>query len=114
MNNSVCEGARYVWEMFNNNTQKYYSIRGDDLLPNDFVNPCGFIAKSYFTGKGLYVLRLNFYINLDKYEIVRKDTGKKIAINETNIANNYDREKVFKRHPNYTKLQWVDVENGII
>jgi len=50
LNNSLCEGARYVWEMFNNDTSKYYSRAGVRLNHYDFVNPCGFIAKSLFSG----------------------------------------------------------------
>ncbi len=37
---------------------------------------------------------------------------KRVKINQTNIANNYDLDHMFKRHKNYSTLQWIDVEDG--
>ena len=36
-----------------------------------------------------------------------------VKIDETMIANDYDRQYMFKRHPDYEKTQWYDVEDGI-
>lgn len=35
-----------------------------------------------------------------------------MKINQTGIANEYDKKYMFKRNPNYTTLQWIDVEDG--
>jgi len=50
-NNSKCDGAIYMNEMFDNDTSKYKTFTGKALKANDFANPCGLVAKSFFNGK---------------------------------------------------------------
>jgi len=47
---SRCEGAQYMYEMFDNDTSKYKSYTNKTLKGEDFANPCGLIAKSFFNG----------------------------------------------------------------
>jgi hypothetical protein len=97
-NNSKCEGARFVKEIFDYDETKYKTFKNETLKADDFANPCGLIAKSYFN---------------DTYELYADDQVR-VAVDETMIANNYDRDYVFKRHSDFAKLQWADVENGKI
>lgn len=96
-NNSKCDGAIYMKEIFNNDESKYFSVGKKRLKPDDFANPCGLIAKSFFN---------------DTYSLFNNTTNSNVFINESGIANSYDKDYMFKRHPNYQDIQWVDVENG--
>lgn len=49
-NNSKCEGAVYMWEMFDNDTSKYFTYTGVPLNGTSFANPCGLVAKCMFNG----------------------------------------------------------------
>lgn len=94
-----CEGAKYVSEIFDNVTSKYYTWMNVSLKGSDIANPCGLIAKSIFNDT-------NYKLYTSK--------GENIYINETNIANDYDKKYMFKRTADYKNLQWIDVENGKI
>ncbi len=96
-NNSRCEGARYMSEIFDNDTLRYKTWVGKNLSGDDFANPCGLIAKSYFN---------------DTDFNLKNSKGDLITINETDIANDYDKKYMFKRHDDSKNLQWIDVENG--
>lgn len=96
-NNSRCEGAKYVKEIFDYDESRYKTFTGKPLSGDEFANPCGLIAKSYFN---------------DTYKMYDSN-GKNLGIDETGIANNYDKEYMFKRNPDADTLQWIDVENGI-
>jgi hypothetical protein len=109
-NNSKCRGAQYVSEMFDNDTSRYLTQWGEPLKGSDYANPCGLIAKAFFNGKYYYFKFINNKI--DTYRLYDKNV-KPIDINQSHIANDYDRDYMYKRHPNYTKLQWMDVEDGI-
>jgi hypothetical protein len=65
------------------------------LNGTDVANPCGLIAKSIFN---------------DNYTLY-DPTGAGIFINETGIANEFDRQYMYKRDANYTYTQWLDVED---
>jgi hypothetical protein len=97
-NNTKCDGARYVKEIFDNDSSRYKTFTGKPLNGDDFANPCGLVAKSVFN---------------DTFEFYDNTNSTKININETDIANNFDKQFMFKRNPEYDKLQWVDVEDGI-
>ena len=62
------------------------------------------IAKSFFNDT--YKL----------FSVSKDDNGNeiknKININETDIANDYDKKYMFKNHPDYKNIQWIDVTNG--
>jgi hypothetical protein len=96
-NNTSCAEATYVREIFDGNITKYKTFTGKPLKGDDFANPCGLIAKSIFN---------------DTYELFDKDLQKTVFINETDITTDYERKYMFKRHPDYDSLQWIDVENG--
>ncbi len=49
-NSKICKGGQYIWQIFNNDTSKYKTKSGNPLKANDFANPCGLIAKSFFNG----------------------------------------------------------------
>ncbi len=95
-NNSICEGAIYMSEMFDNNTARYKTYTGKPLKGSDFANPCGLIAKSYF--------------NDTEFKIINSK-GEEQVIDEKNIANEYDVKYMFKRNEKSEDLQWIDVEN---
>jgi hypothetical protein len=96
-NNSACEGARLMSEMFDGDETKYKTYKNILLNKTSFANPCGLIAKAYFT---------------DEYEII-DNNNKKINITSEGIANEYDKKYVFKRYKNNPEnFQWIDVENG--
>jgi hypothetical protein len=59
-NNTKCSGARYIYEIFNNDTSKYKTFTGKPLKPTDFANPCGFVAKSFFNGKLIDKKKIHF------------------------------------------------------
>jgi len=52
-----------------------------------------------------------YFDKLDTYKLYDLEVNE-IKINDTGIAHRFDRDYMFKRHPNYTKLQWRDVEDG--
>jgi len=66
----------------------------------------------------LMVITLFLKTTLDTYKISSEAAGIKqvtpITINETGIANAYDMEVMYKRHQNHSKIQWIDMKNGII
>lgn len=95
--NSKCVGAKYVWEIFDNITSLYKTYTGNPLNGDDYANPCGLIAKSYF--------------NDTNFKVVDSKENE-IFINEKGIANDYDRQFMFKRLANSSLTQWIDVENG--
>jgi hypothetical protein len=91
-----CEKALYVKDIFNNDPSKYLSVGGFPLNPDSIANPCGKIARSYFN---------------ERYAIFSLDKNKKIEINETGIASQYDIDTMYKREDNYTYKQWIDVKD---
>lgn len=95
-NNSKCEGARYIHEIFDNDTSRYFTYTGHPLKGDDYANPCGLIAKSFF--------------NDSEYTLVNSKNFS-IDIDDTDIANEYDRKYMFKRHQDSALKQWMDVEN---
>lgn len=91
-----CEGALFMSEIFDNDTSKYKTWSGKRLKGSDVANPCGLIAKSYFT---------------DTYTLLN-DKAIAVTINEIGISNDYDRQYMFKRYNESDTRQWIDVENG--
>lgn len=55
-NNSRCDGAKFVYEIFNNDSSKYITPWGKPLKGEDYANPCGLAAKSFFNGKSFFIL----------------------------------------------------------
>lgn len=106
-NNIECSGAILMSEMFNNDESKYYSVGGRKMKGDEYANPCGLIAKSFFNDT--YELYKNKFDNSDTNVY-----DKKIFINDTGIANKYDKEYMFKNHKDYKQNQWIDVTNGKI
>ena len=53
------------------------------------------------------------YLNVDTYKLINDQNDKWIDINETGIANKYDMDVMYLRHPNHTRIQWMDMKNGI-
>jgi hypothetical protein len=53
--NTKCAGAKYMSEMFDNNTSKYKTYTGLPLNGDDLANPCGLIAKSMFNGINIFI-----------------------------------------------------------
>jgi len=104
-NNSECAGAITMSEMFNNDESKYISVGGRKMNGSEFASPCGLIAKSFFNDT--YEL---FYEDRDNNGKIGK---RSISINETAIANNYDKIYMFHNHKDYKENQWIDVTNGI-
>jgi hypothetical protein len=81
-------------EMFDD-PKMYRTYTGKPLSPDDFANPCGLIARAYFN---------------EEYELYNPKSLR-VPINETDIANIFDRSDFFKRNVNSSDLQWIDVEN---
>jgi hypothetical protein len=96
-NNTICEGGVYVKDVFDDDSSRYKTFTGKPLKGDDFANPCGLAAKSVFN---------------DTFSLFDSDLQRAIDINETDIANDYDKKHMFKRHSDYDNLQWFDVENG--
>ena len=94
--NDICEGAKYLYEMFDNDSSKYFTYTGNSLKGEDYANPCGLIAKSMFN---------------DTNFILRNSQGREIKINDTDITNDYYRKYMFKKIKNSTSIQWMDVTN---
>lgn len=85
-------------EMFDGDESKYKTYTNKRLTKDTYANPCGLIAKAYFTDE--YEL---FDENSTKLEILNKD-----------IANEYDKKYVYKRYKRKPEdIQWIDVEDGI-
>lgn len=55
------------------------------------------------------MVKIPINFKIDTFRI--SNSSGNITLNETGIANSYEREYSFKRNPNYTYLQWMDVEN---
>lgn len=89
---------QYISEVFDNVTSKYLSINGTPLTNNTLANPCGKIARAFFT---------------DTYKLYNNSATKdrQIYINETNIANPYDVQYMYKQASNANQTQWIDVTN---
>lgn len=94
--NDNCKGAKFVWEMFDNDTTKYKTYTNKPLKGEDYANPCGLIAKSMFN---------------DTNFVLKNSKGSIIKINDTDITNDYDRKYMFKKIKNSTDIQWIDVTN---
>jgi len=92
-------------EMFNGDESKYYAVGGRKMSGGDYANPCGLIAKSFFTD----TYKLYSESEDSNGEVQRRD----VFIDETGIANNYDRNYMFKNNKEYKQIQWIDVTNGI-
>lgn len=90
-----CKGAKFVSEIFNNDTSKYKTYWGKPLKGSDYANPCGLTAKAFFN---------------DTFSISDK-IGNSLYMNETGIANYYEKSTFYKRLDNHTDAQWMDVEN---
>lgn len=41
-------------------------------------------------------------------------SGDNITLNETGIANHFEKNTFYKRYQNYTTTQWLDVTDGMI
>jgi hypothetical protein len=72
------------------------------LTDADVANPCGLIAKYYFTGKSIF--------NLDTFEI-KDSQGNKLDINESNIAHSVDRDYKFRLPKDSADLVWKNYED---
>lgn len=81
-----------------------YANKSLILNPDDVANPCGLVAKSYFTGKKEYNFRI-----LDTYELYVNGQN---VIDETGIAWQSDIDNKFKKPYNSENIQWMDVTNG--
>jgi hypothetical protein len=82
------------------------SVSGKKLDPEAPANPCGLVAKSFFT---------------DKFTLLKKDAKSKIDMNENGIAwqsdidnkfKNYDGSSNSKIKGNWEDLQWKNVTDG--
>lgn len=82
------------------------SVSGKDLDLDAPANPCGLVAKSYFT---------------DKFTLYQQDGKTKVPMSETGIAwqsdidnkfKNYDGSSNSKYKGNWQDYQWTDVTNG--
>jgi hypothetical protein len=62
----------HIKDIFGNDTSKYKTYWGKPLNGDDYANPCGLVAKSYFNGKlflkintqpphGLILLKFNIF-----------------------------------------------------
>jgi hypothetical protein len=47
----MCTDALQIKDLFGNDTSKYKTYWGKPLKAEDYANPCGLIAKSFFNGK---------------------------------------------------------------
>lgn len=92
-------------EMFNNDESKFSVVGGRKMSGDDYANPCGLIAKSFFNDT--YEL---YTENVNTNGIAERRT---LKILETGIANDYDKNYMFKNHKDYKQIQWIDVTNGI-
>lgn len=95
--NSNCEGAIYMYEMFDNDSSKYKTFTGEPLEANDYANPCGLIAKSMFNDTG--------------FKLISEIDGEIFEIIETDITSKYDLKYNFKSIKNASKVQWIDITN---
>ena len=84
------------------------SYDGYDLNPDAVANPCGLVAKSFFTGNR----NSDFYHLLDTFQLFLGAT--QIPINENGIAWESDIKHKFKLPPNSNQIQWIKVTDGII
>jgi hypothetical protein len=103
MDKNTCEGAETISEIFDYNPTLYKSLNGTPLAGNSTAIPCGLAAKYYFRGK------LFIFIILDKFSL--SINNQNIIINETGIANTYQKNLLFKNLDDYNKTQWLDIED---
>ena len=82
------------------------SMNGTPLVPTNVANPCGLIAKSYFTDS--YSLYPTSLVN---GKVTAAASG--IKIDDSNIAWNSDVKYKFKNldSPYYQSIMWTDVTN---
>lgn len=78
-------------------SQQGWSYGGSKLVKTDVANPCGLIAKYYFS---------------DSYALTETGTNTAIPINEKGIAHNVDIDYKFKKPDDADDIQWLDVTNG--
>lgn len=104
-NNSKCDGAKFVKEIFDGDSSRYKTYTGKPLQPDDYANPCGLVAKAFFNDS--YILK-NYKIKKDQTNL----TERIIEIKGDGIANDYDKDYVFKKHNDSENLQWINVEDG--
>ena len=45
-----CKGAQFIWEIFDNKSEKYVTHTNQSLNWDFIANPCGLMAKNFFTG----------------------------------------------------------------
>ena len=92
---SKCKNSYLMKEMFEENSPYYTNEWGHNFTEDDISSPCGLFGRNYFN---------------DTYNITFfNDTF--INISESNISNDYQRTKFFKRRKDYQVKQWIDVEN---
>ena len=70
--NSNCNNAWTMREMFGDSSPYYTNEWGHTFLPTDPASPCGLFARSVFN---------------DTFELRNRDADERVAINETQIAN---------------------------
>lgn len=51
--NDRCQDSQYIYQIFDNDTSRYYSFNNDTIKLNetDVAIPCGYVAKTIFNGK---------------------------------------------------------------
>lgn len=96
---SICKNTKYLYELFDNNTEKYVNFYGKQLESTDYSIPCGMIAKSIFndTYKLMYTDE-----NLGKY--------KELEIERFNITPFYIKD-LYNNNPDLENKQWIDMKN---
>ena len=76
----------------NNNNATFFAFDGKTLLNQSWAaNPCGLVAKSFFT---------------DSFAIFGKDNITNVAVNEQGIAWASDIEYKFANYPGSSPLTW--------
>lgn len=88
-----CKPVKFVSDL----KREVYSVGGFYLSEDKIANPCGLVAKSFFN---------------DTY-ILHDETKTEIPLKTTEITHKIDRERVFKRNPQFHRDQYIDVEDGI-
>ena len=96
-----CQGVRYVKDLLPD-LSVYKALSNVDLstLSEDTpLSPCGVLSKYVFT---------------DRFFLYDNQAKERVAVNETNIVNDYDKEHVFKPAEDADTVQWLNVTNGKI